>query len=122
MTDRQLHLIVKSGGFLGRFLGSLLKTGLTLMKNLLNISAKNVLIPLPLTAATSKEDEGIHKKNGLETHLGMLALRPSNAAQRTTLIISNEEMEDIIEKDKSLEESLFLMKGISETIENEAKE
>ena len=52
----------------------------------------------------------------------MLALRPSNAAQRTTLIISNEEMEDIIEKDKSLEESLFLMKGISETIENEAKE
>ena len=89
------------------------------MKNLLNISAKNVLIPLPLTAATSKEGEGIHKKNGLETHLGMLALRPSNAAQRTTLIIS---MEDIIEKDKSLEESLFLMKGISETIENEAKE
>ena len=53
---------MKSGGFLGRFLGSLLKTGLTLMKNLLNISAKNVLIPLPLTAATSKEDEGIHKK------------------------------------------------------------
>ena len=113
---------MKSGGFLGRFLGSLLKTGLTLMKNLLNISAKNVLIPLPLTAATSKEDEGIHKKNGVETHLGTLALRPSNAAQRTTLIISNEEMEDVIEKDKSLEESLFLMKGISETIENEAKE
>ena len=61
------------------------------------------------------------KKIGLETHLGMLALRSSNAAQRTTLIISNEEMEDIIEKVKYLEESVFLIKGISETIENEAK-
>ena len=52
----------------------------------------------------------------------MLALRPSNAAQQTTLIISNEEMEGIIEIVKSLEESIFLIKGISETIENEAKE
>ena len=38
-----------------------------------------------------------------------------------TLIISNEEMEDIMEIDKSLEESGLLTGGVSETIENEAK-
>ena len=38
------------------------------------------------------------------------------------LIISNEEMEDIMKIVKSLEESGLLIKGISKTIENEAKE
>ena len=38
-----------------------------------------------------------------------------------TLIISNEEMKDIMEIDKSLEESGLLTEGVSETIENEAK-
>ena len=46
-----------------------------------------------------------------------------NVTSRTTaLIISNEEMEDIIKIVKSLEESGLLIKGISETIKNEAKE
>ena len=40
----------------------------------------------------------------------------------TTLIISNKEMKDIMKIVKSLEESGLLMKGASETIENEAKE
>ena len=40
----------------------------------------------------------------------------------TTLIISNEETNDIIKIVKSLEESGLLIKGISETIKNEAKE
>ena len=49
--------------------------------------------------------------------------RPSNLASRTTaLIISNEEMENIMKIVKSIEESGLLMKGISETIKNEAKE
>ena len=38
----------------------------------------------------------------------------------TTLIISNEEMEDI-KIVKSLEDSGLLIKGVSETIKNEAK-
>ena len=38
----------------------------------------------------------------------------------TTLIISNEEMEDI-KKVKSLEDSGLLIKGVSETTKNEAK-
>ena len=40
----------------------------------------------------------------------------------TTLIISNEEMNDVMKITKSLEESWLLIKGVSETIENEAKE
>ena len=39
----------------------------------------------------------------------------------TALIISNEEMEDIMKIVKALEESGLLMKGISETTKNEAK-
>ena len=40
----------------------------------------------------------------------------------TTLIISNEEMNYIMKIVKSLEESGFLIKGVSGTIKNEAKE
>ena len=40
----------------------------------------------------------------------------------TTLIISYEEMNDIMKIVKSLEESGLLIKGVSETIKSEAKE
>ena len=40
----------------------------------------------------------------------------------TTLIISNEEMNDIMKIIKSLKESSLLIKGVSETIKNEIKE
>ena len=40
----------------------------------------------------------------------------------TTLIISNDEMNDIIKIVKSLEDSGVILKGISETIQHEAKE
>ena len=40
----------------------------------------------------------------------------------TSLIISNEEMNDIMKIVTSLEESGLLTKGVSETIKNEAKE
>ena len=49
--------------------------------------------------------------------------RPSDLAlHMTTLIISNEEMNNIMKIVKSLEESSLLTKGVSETIKNEAKE
>ena len=38
-----------------------------------------------------------------------------------TLIISNDEMEDIMKIVKSLEDSSLLIKGVSGTIQNEAK-
>ena len=44
------------------------------------------------------------------------------AARTTTLIISNDEMKDIIRIVKSLEDSGLLLKRVSETIQNEAKE
>ena len=39
----------------------------------------------------------------------------------TTLIISNDEMDDILKIVKSLEDSNVLLKGVSETIQHEAK-
>ena len=102
-----MNKIRQSGGFLGRLLGPLLKTGLPLMKNVLKPLAKSVLIPLGVTVAASATNVAIHKKmfgSGL-----------------TTLIISNEEINDIMKIFKSLEESGLLIKGVSETIKNEAK-
>ena len=55
--------MIQSGGFLGRFFGPLLKTGLPLIKNVIKPLAKSVLIPLGLIAAASAADAGIHKKN-----------------------------------------------------------
>ena len=54
--------MIQPGGFLGRLLGPLLKTGLPLMKNIIKPLAKSVFIPLGLTAATSATNAGIHKK------------------------------------------------------------
>ena len=59
----------------------MLKTGLPLMESILKISAKRVLIPLGLTAAAST-DAAIQKK--------------VFGSGMTTLILSNEEMDDIM--------------------------
>ena len=62
LSKTQLPKMIQSGGFLGRLLGPLLKTGLPLMSNVIKPLAKSVLIPLVLTAAASAADTGIHKK------------------------------------------------------------
>ena len=100
--------MTQSGGFLGRLLGPLLKTGLLLIKYVIKPLAKSVLTPLVLTAAASAADAGIH-----ENILGFGI---------TTLIISNNEMEDIMKIVESLEDSGLLLKGVSETIQIGAKE
>ena len=69
-------------------MGPLLKTGLPLMGNVLKPLAKSVLIPLGLMAAASATDVAIYKK--------------MFGSGRTTLMISNEKMEDIL-----------LIKGVS---------
>ena len=53
LSKTQLSKMIPSGGFLGRLLGLILKTGLPLMKSVLKPLAKSVLIPLGLTAAAS---------------------------------------------------------------------
>ena len=110
LSKTQLSKMIQSGGFLGKLLGPLLKTGLPLMKSVIKPLAKSVLIPLGLTAAASAADAGIHKK--------ILGSGHNN----TTLIISNDEMDDILKIVKSLEDSGVLLKGASETIQHEAKE
>ena len=59
LSKTQLSKMIQSGGFLGRLLGPLLKTGLPLIKNVIKPLAKSVLIPLGLTAAASAADVGI---------------------------------------------------------------
>ena len=61
LLKTQLSKMIQSGGFLGRLLGPLLKTGLPL-KNVSKPLAKKVLILLGLTVAASAADAGIHKK------------------------------------------------------------
>ena len=63
LSKTQLSKMIQSGGFLGRFLGPLLKTGLPLMKNVIKPLAKSVLITVGLKSAASAADAGIHKKN-----------------------------------------------------------
>ena len=65
LSKAQISKMIQSGEFLGTFLGSLLKTGLPLMKNVIKPLAKtkSVLILLVLTAAASAADAGMHKKS-----------------------------------------------------------
>ena len=63
LSKTHLSRIMKLGGFLGRLLGPLLKTGLPLMRSVIQPLAKSVLILLGLTAATSDADAVMHKKN-----------------------------------------------------------
>ena len=59
----QLSKMIQSGGFPGKLLGPLLKTGLPLIKNVITPLAKSVSILLGLTAAASTADAGMQKKN-----------------------------------------------------------
>ena len=54
--------MIQSGGFLGRLLDPLLKTGLPFIKNVIKPLTKSVLILLGLTTAESAADAEIHKK------------------------------------------------------------
>ena len=109
LSKTELSKMIQSGGFLGRLLGPLLKTGLPRIKYVIKPLAKSVLIPLGLTPAASAADAGIHKKI-------------IGSGNMTTLITSNNEIEDIIKIVKSLEDSGLLLKGVTETVQNEVKE
>ena len=104
LSKAQINKIIQSGGFLGSLLsklaGPLMKIAVPL--------AKNVLAPLGITAAASALDAGIQKK--------------VHGSGTTTLIISNEEMNDIMKIVQALEDSNILLKGVTKTIEDETKE
>ena len=95
------------------------------MKNVLKLLAKSVLIPLGLTAASSATDAAIHKKmfGSSCCRLSDSALHLLNLTSRMTApIISNEEMNDLMNIVKSLEKSAILIKDVSKKNKNEGKE
>ena len=79
--------MIRLGGFLGRLLGPLLKTGLPLIKNVINPLAKRALIPLGLTAGASAADAGIHKKI-LECQISSMCLKISFQSRMFSLLKS----------------------------------
>ena len=93
LSKAQISKIIQSGGFLGSLLsklaGPLMKVAIPL--------AKNVLAPLGITAAASAIDAGIQKK--------------IHGSGTTTLMISNEKMNDIMKNVQALEDSNILLKG-----------
>ena len=94
---------MQKGVFL-KFLVPLLKSGLPLLK-----SVVKPLGMLGLTAPASATDAAINKKI-----LG--------SGNHTTLIISNNDMQDLLKIVKSLEDSGILLNAITETVKNEVKE
>ena len=104
LSKAEISKIIQSGGFLGSLLsklaGPLMKLAIPL--------AKNVSSPLGITAAASATDAGIQKN--------------ICGSGTTTLIISNEEMNDIMKIVQALEDSDILLKGVTKTIKKETKE
>ena len=94
---------MQKGGFL-RFLAPLLKSRLPLLKSVIK-----PLGMLGLTTAASATDAAINKNI-----LG--------SGNHTTLIISNDDMQDLLKIVKSLEDSGLLLDGITESVKNEIKE
>ena len=103
LSKAQISKIIQCGGFLGKLLGPLLKTGLPLLKSVIK-----PLGLLGLTVAFSAIDAGVQKK--------------IYGSGMTTVVISNEEMNDIMKIVQALEDSNILLKGVTKTIKNETKE
>ena len=70
--------------------------------------AKGILAPSGITAGTSAVVAGIEIK--------------IHGSGTTILIISSKEMNDVMKIVQSLEDSSFLLKGVTKTIRNETKE
>ena len=104
LSKAQISKIIQSGGFLGSLLSKLVGP---LMKVAIPLD-KNILAQLGITAAASAIDAGIQKK--------------IHGSRITALIISNEEINDIMKIVQSLEDSNILLKVVTKTIENETKE
>ena len=102
-SKAQISKIIQSGGFLwsllSKLVGPLMKVAIPL--------AKNVLAPLRITAAASTIDAGIQKK----TH----------GSGTTTLIISNEELKDVMKIVQALKNYNILLKGITKAVKMKQK-
>ena len=104
LSRTRISKTIQSGGFSGLLLGILAGP---LMKVAIP-SAKYLLASLGITAAASAIDARIQKK--------------IHGSGTTTLLISNKEMNDIMEIVQDLEDSNILLKGATKTIKNETEE
>ena len=100
LSKAQISKIIQSGGFLDKLLGPLLKTGLPLLKSVIK-----PLGLLGLTAARSGIDAGVQKK--------------IYGSGTTNLVISNEEINDIMKIAQALDDSNILLNGV--TLKNQLK-
>ena len=104
LSKTQLSKIIQLHWLLGGLLELLLKVGLLLMTNVLELLVKSVLIPLRLSVTASAADVGIHQK--------------ILASGTTMLIVSNKEMRDMMKTINFVEDSGLVKKRIAQTIEN----
>ena len=111
LSKAEISKVIQSGDFLGKLLGPLLKTGLSLLKSVIKL-----LGLLGLTVASSAVDAGVQKKL-----LGS-GRRSDSTSQTTTLIIPNKEMNDIMKIVQALKIPGILLKRVTEAIKNETKE
>ena len=100
----KISKVIQSGGFLGSLLSKLAGP---LMKVVVPL-AKNILASLGITAVASAIDAVIQKK--------------IHGSGLTTLIISNEKMNEIMEIIQALEDSNILLKRATKTIKNDINE
>ena len=110
LSRTQLSKMIQSGGFLGNLLGKLAGP---LMRVAMPL-AKNVLAPLGISAAMSAIDGSIKRK--------MLGSGATKGAGTTTLIISNDEMDDILKIVKSPDNSGLLLKGVFMKLKNKEED
>ena len=101
LRKAQISKIIQSGGFLGKILGPLLKTGSPILKSVIK-----PLGLLGLTVVSSAINAGVHKK--------------IYGSATTTLVTSNEEM-NIMKTVQALEDSNILLKGVTKTIKMKQK-
>ena len=102
LRKAQISKIIQPGGFLGKILRPLLKTGLPLLKSVIK-----PLGLLGLTAASSTIDAGVQKK--------------IYGSGTTTLVISNEEINDIMKRVQALEDSNILLKDVTKQLKMKQK-
>ena len=97
----------QKGGLLSKFFGPLMEVGISLMRNVLKQLAKSVLLPLRLTTTAPATQAAMQKKiygTGI-----------------TSLVISKEEMKDIMKVIKYLKAPGLIKKGVRKTIKKRSK-
>ena len=102
LSKAQISKIIQSGGFLGSLLSKLAGP---LMK---------VAVPLAKNFSTIRNNRSCFSnrcRNSKKRH----------RSGTTTLIISNEEMNNIMKISQALEDSNMLLKGVTKTFDNEIK-